>query len=445
MKKTSFVCKVCGFETPKWLGKCPSCGTWGSLVERKIETTKRKRKERKRAELLKDVVSGKEQRETTGIFELDRVLGGGIVKGSLILIGGDPGIGKSTLTLQISGNLAHKEKKVLYVTGEESSSQVKLRAERLSILKNNLFILPETELESILEEAEELSPSFMIIDSIQTIYKSSLPSSPGSVGQVKECTSDLLRFSKERGVSILIVGHVTKIGAIAGPKTLEHMVDTVLYFEGDKFQQYRILRAAKNRFGSTNEVGIFEMTDRGLVQVENPSEFFLSSKRETPGSVAVATIEGTRPLLIEIQALTTPTVYSLPQRLATGFNYKRLSMLLCILEERGRIRVSHRDVYLNIVGGLWIEEPAVDLGIIAAVGSSVKNIPIPQDIVIVGEAGLSGEIRPVSQIEARIKEAERLGFKRFLLPKGRRGKLSSSMELIGVDSVREALRILLGG
>ncbi len=445
MKKTSFVCKVCGFETPKWLGRCPSCGTWGSLVERKAEAKGRRREEKKRAELLKDVVSGKEERETTGISELDRVLGGGIVKGSLILIGGDPGIGKSTLTLQISGNLAHKEKRVLYVTGEESSSQVKLRAERLSILRDNLFILPETELESILEEAENLSPSFMIIDSIQTIYKSSLPSSPGSVGQVKECTSDLLRFSKERGVSILIVGHVTKIGAIAGPKTLEHMVDTVLYFEGDKFQQYRILRAAKNRFGSTNEVGIFEMTDRGLVEVENPSEFFLSSKRETPGSVAVATVEGTRPLLVEIQSLTTPTVYSLPQRLATGFDYKRLSMLLCILEERGRIRVSHRDVYLNVVGGLWIEEPAVDLGIIAAVGSSVKNIPIPHDIVVVGETGLSGEIRPVSQIEARIKEAERLGFKRFLLPKGRRGKLSSSMELIGVDSIKEALRILLGG
>jgi DNA repair protein RadA/Sms len=446
-QKTVFICQNCGFETPKWLGKCPSCGSWESFVEetRVKKSPVRERLSGGKAVRLTELVASADDRKKTGIGELDRVLGGGVVRGSLILIGGEPGIGKSTLTLQVSAELS-KTNKVLYASGEESTAQTKLRAERLGIARDGIFVLAETELENILEQVDEINPGYLIIDSIQTMYKSNLTGAPGSVGQVRECTADLLRASKERGISTFIIGHVTKFGAIAGPKTLEHMVDTVLYFEGDRFQEYRILRAVKNRFGSTNEIGVFQMTEQGLLEVSNPSLFFLAGRTiNYSGSVVVATIEGSRPLLVELQALATPTVYSLPQRLATGFDFRRLSMLLCVLERRGDIPVSHHDVFCNIVGGLRIEEPAVDLGILVAVASSVKNKPLPLDTAVVGEVGLGGEIRSVSQISHRIKEAERLGFKRLVLPKRNLDKASYGIELSGVTSVKEAIEILLTG
>ncbi len=446
-QKTVFVCQNCGFETPKWLGKCPSCGSWESLVEetRMKKTVSRERPAGSKAVRLTELASSADERKNTGIGELDRVLGGGVVSGSLILIGGEPGIGKSTLTLQVSAQLS-KAATVLYTSGEESTAQTKLRAERLGITTDGIFVLAETELENIIEQLDSVNPRYLIVDSIQTMYKSNLSGAPGSVGQVRECTADLLRIAKERGTSIFIIGHVTKFGAIAGPKTLEHMVDTVLYFEGDRFQEYRILRAVKNRFGSTNEVGVFQMTEQGLAEVANPSLFFLAGRGLSySGSVVVSTIEGSRPLLIELQALATPTVYSLPQRLATGFDFRRLSMLLCVLERRANIPVAHHDVFCNIVGGLRIEEPAVDLGILAAVASSVKNKSIAADTVVVGEVGLGGEIRSVSQIINRIKEAERLGFKQMVLPKRNITNASYGIELIGVTSVQEAIQLLLGG
>jgi len=446
-QKTVFVCQNCGFETPKWLGKCPSCENWESFVEetRLKKSASRERPAGSKAVRLTELAPSADERKRTGIGELDRVLGGGVVSGSLVLIGGEPGIGKSTLTLEVSAQLA-KTATVLYVSGEESTAQTKLRAERLGIATDGIFVLAETELENIIEQLDGINPRYLVIDSIQTMYKSALSGAPGSVGQVRECTADLLRLAKERGTSVFIIGHVTKFGAIAGPKTLEHMVDTVLYFEGDRFQEYRILRAVKNRFGSTNEVGVFQMTEQGLVEVQNPSLFFLAGRGlGYSGSVIVPTIEGSRPLLIELQALATPTAYSLPQRLATGFDFRRLSMLLCVLERRAHIAVAHHDVFCNIVGGLRIDEPAVDLGILTAVASSVKNKPIAADTVVVGEVGLGGEIRSVGQISNRIKEAERLGFKQMMIPKRNLTTASPGIELIGVTSVHEAIQLLVGG
>jgi len=447
MKKTTvFVCQNCGFQTPRWLGQCPSCRSWGTLVE-EVMVSKKLGKEKQRtatpfrlSELKPDV----KIRTKTGFDELNRVLGGGIVKGSLILIGGDPGIGKSTMIMQVGSYLASKGETVLYVSAEESAEQLKLRAERLGFATDNFFVLPETELESILESTEKLNPSLLVIDSIQTIYKSILSSAPGSVGQVRECAADLLRLAKEKGVATFVIGHVTKFGAIAGPKTLEHMVDTVLYFEGERFQQYRILRTTKNRFGSTNEIGIFEMTEHGLVEVANPSQFFLAGRGEAiSGSVVVSTLQGSRPVLVEVQALATPTFYSIPQRVCTGFDFRRLSMLLCIIERRGGIQTGNQDVFLNVVGGLRIEEPAADLAIVMAIASSIRNKPIAQDTVVVGEVGLGGEVRSVGQITNRIKEAARIGFRRLVMPNQKVDGKTKVIELLSCRSVKEALEFTI--
>jgi DNA repair protein RadA/Sms len=444
-KRSAYVCQNCGFASPKWLGKCPSCGSWESLVE---ETVVEKKVGRARApasppQMLKDVDTSEQPRTGSGLEELDRVLGGGLVKGSLLLIGGEPGIGKSTLTLQICDTMAARGEKVLYVSGEESPQQIKLRARRLNAASGTSWLLAETELESISAEVEKLDPGLLVVDSIQTIYKSALNGAPGSVGQVRECAAELLRLAKGNGVTTLLVGHVTKYGSIAGPKTLEHMVDTVLYFEGDRFQQYRILRAVKNRFGSTNEIGVFEMTDTGLRQVSNPSEFFLSERTgASPGSVVVPILEGSRPLLVEIQALATATYYPMPQRVATGFDFKRLAMLLCVLDRRAGISTGSQDVFINIAGGLKVEEPAADLGIVAAVASSIRNKPVAPDVVLTGEVGLGGEIRSVAQIAGRVKEAQRLGFKRAIVPRRNAGVAVPGIDVIGADTLRAALEIL---
>jgi DNA repair protein RadA/Sms len=460
-KHTAFVCQSCGYESPKWLGRCPSCGQWQTMVE---ETAVARKAGKHAAHtvsepvMIKDLEALAPERTGSGIAELDRVLGGGLVKGSFLLIGGEPGIGKSTLTLQICSTMAARGEKVLYVSGEESTHQIRLRAKRLGAETGTSYLLAETELESIVASIEKLDPSLLVVDSIQSIYKSSLSGAPGSVGQVRESAADLLRLAKGDGLTTFLVGHVTKFGAIAGPKTLEHMVDTVLYFEGDRFQQYRILRAVKNRFGSTNEIGVFEMTDSGLKEVPNPSEFFLSGRMAVnPGSAVVPTIEGTRPLLVEIQALATATYYAMPQRVANGFDFKRLAMLLCVLDRRAGIPTGSQDVFVNVAGGLRIEEPAADLGIVAAVASSIKNNPVPVDVALAGEVGLGGEVRSVSQLAGRINEAERLGFKRVIVPrrsadlaraKSLRDRRASppsreqpGIEVIGADTVRAALEI----
>jgi DNA repair protein RadA/Sms len=442
-KHSAFVCQNCGFESPKWLGRCPSCGNWQTLVE---ETVAQKRTGKHLAQPLAEPVRLREldtstsERTSSGLAELDRVLGGGLVRGSLLLVGGEPGIGKSTITLQICQAGAEQGRCVLYVSGEESARQVKLRAERLGVTADSIFVLAETQLEGILAQAEKLDPALLVIDSIQTVYKSTLSSAPGSVAQVRECAADLLRLAKGTGLTTFLVGHVTKFGAIAGPKTLEHMVDTVLYFEGERFQQYRILRAVKNRFGATNEIGVFEMTDQGLREVPNPSEFFLAERNvASPGSVVVPTMEGSRPLLVEIQALATPTYYALPQRVAPGFDFKRLAMLLCVLDRRAGVSTGNQDVFINIAGGLRIEEPAADLGVMAAVASSIRNKPAPRDVVFIGEVGLGGEVRSVAQIEGRLKEAQRLGFQQAIAPRGHKDVRSSGLEVIRVDTVRTAL------
>jgi DNA repair protein RadA/Sms len=449
MKSSAFVCQNCGFETARWLGKCPSCGQWNTLVEEQRVTKKGKVNERVRVATagakpvrLSQVATKQAKRLATGITELDRVLGGGLVPGSLLLIGGEPGIGKSTLTLQVCQQLAAAGTKVLYVTGEESQEQVRLRAERLSAGSDSIYVHCEIDLDAILGAAEELAPGLLVVDSIQTMFRSSLTSAPGSVGQVRECTAELLRLAKSRTITTFIVGHVTKSGAVAGPKTLEHMVDTVLYFEGEGFQQYRIVRAAKNRYGSTNEIGVFEMTESGLVEVANPSEFFLSGRRpDVSGSAVVATIEGTRPLLVEIQALAAATPFALPQRVATGFDSRRLSMLLCVLERRAGISAAAQDIFVNIAGGLKISEPACDLAVVAALASSIRNQPLPADVAFLGEVGLGGEVRTVARTESRIAEAARLGFANVVLP--RRGVTrrtrTAGAELKPVDTVREAL------
>ena len=441
---TKFVCQNCGASSPKWLGRCPACGEYNTMVEEIIE----KKISRKKSRLLipqhlSEIPFSKEGRCTIGISELDRVLGGGFVKGSLILLGGDPGIGKSTLMLQISGLVADLGRKVFYVNGEESAYQVRMRAERLGIDGTGIDILSSTELESVLECAEENKPDFMIIDSIQTIYKSQLTSAPGSVAQVRECGADLMRFAKENGITIVIIGHVTKYGVIAGPKTLEHIVDTVLYFEGDKNQQYRIIRAIKNRFGSTNEIGVFEMTASGLKEVINPSNLFISDSKNS-GSAIISIIEGSRPLLVEVQALTSPTFFNYPQRVATGIDYKRLSMLLAVLERRVGISVYGFDSFVNVVGGIKVFETSSDLGIILAIASSIKNKPIEKGTITIGEVGLGGEVRPVYGIVSRLKEAENMGFKTAIIPRKHSLLKNIKMDIIGVDDAREAAKITLG-
>lgn len=447
-----FFCKECGYETIKWLGQCPSCKSWNTMVEAPKDSKETSRTFSRtsgvpRAEIkkLKEISLGKEDRMESGFPELDRVLGGGIVTGSLILLGGDPGIGKSTIFLAISLYLGKKGRRVLYVSGEESLKQIKLRAERMKEAESEVFFLAETNLQNIAEAVKEIEPDFLVIDSIQTMYLEEVSASPGSISQVRDCTASLLRIAKERGIAIGIVGHVTKDGNVAGPKILEHMVDVVLYFEGEKNTQLRILYGQKNRFGSTNEIAVFTMETNGLEEVKNPSEFLLAGRASgTPGSVVSSGIEGSRPLLMEVQGLLVPTSFGIPRRTANGMDYNRLNMLLAIMERRLGIECSKYDAYINITGGLRISEPAVDLAVILALISGYRNIPIPEDLMVFGEVGLSGEIRAVSQCRQRIEEAKRLGFRRVVLPSYHFQKeqyTKKDIELIPVKKIREALTI----
>ena len=421
--KTKWVCQECGYETAGYLGKCPECSTWGSLVE-EIQANLTQIQNHsdflntQKPYLLNEIELSNEIRMSTNILEFDRVLGGGLVQGSLVLIAGDPGIGKSTILLQTSGLLCAKNKKVLYVSAEESSNQIKLRADRLSIKAESLYIYPQTNLELIKKEIENIKPDLVVVDSIQAIYTQNMSSSAGSVSQIRECCNFLMQMAKNENITVIVVGHVTKEGNIAGPKVLEHMVDTVIYFEGDKYKSYRLLRATKNRFGNTSEVGIFEMGGNGLIEVANPSELFLNehSSETTPGSVIIATSEGTRPLLVEIQALVGTTPYPTPRRVANGVDYSRVLQILAVLEKRVGLSLSKQDVYVNVIGGVEISEPAADLGIALAVATCARDVAVDSHTVIIGEIGLSGEIRAVNNIEKRIKEAQKLGFKKAIIP-----------------------------
>jgi DNA repair protein RadA/Sms len=417
--KTKFVCQQCGFESTKWMGKCPNCDEWNSFVEEVVEDSDKKSQESvltSKVELLKDIEAKDEDRIKTGISEFDRVLGGGVVKGSLVLIGGEPGIGKSTMLLQISDVMSNFTK-VLYISGEESSSQIKMRADRIIKGKQEIYFLAETNINNVERHVEKISPGFIIVDSIQTMYADESTTIPGSVSQVRQVTQHLLRLSKQNGITVFIIGHVTKEGSIAGPRVLEHMVDTVLYFEGDRTQSFRILRAYKNRFGSTNEIGVFEMESEGLKEVKNPSEVLLSGRDlNAPGLAVISSMEGTRPILLEVQSLICHTNFGLPRRMSTGIDYNKFVLLLAVLEKKCGINLSQSDVYLNIAGGLKVQEPAADLGIVAALISGYLNIPISNDICFSGEVGLIGEVRPVSNLERRISEARKMGFKTIVVP-----------------------------
>ncbi len=447
---TKYICQACGYESPRWVGKCPNCEEWNTFAEEFTKSTKATRgKSRgpvKELLPLAHVKADEEPRIVSTINEFNRVLGGGIVKGSTILIGGDPGIGKSTLMLQMADSL--KNKIILYVTGEESLQQLKLRSERLHITSGEkIFPVAETDLDSIGNLITSTKPDVVVVDSIQTMYRSEFESSPGSVGQVRESTAMLSRIAKDTGIPVFLIGHVTKEGVIAGPKVIEHMVDTVIQFEGERHHAFRILRCIKNRFGSTNEIGIFEMHDNGLGEVKNPSEVFLSERIfGASGSAVVSSIEGTRPLLIEVQALVSPTNYGIPQRNTTGFDYRRLTLLLAVLEKRVGVLLSTHDVFVNLVGGIKIDEPAIDLGIASAIVSSLRDTPIDSQTVAVGEVGLGGEIRAVNQPERRIQEAEKLGFNKVLIPKNNLRNIHKSLstEIIGVETIDEALKILIG-
>lgn len=445
--KTIFFCSSCGYESPKWMGKCPACNEWNTFVEEKVVTGKGKSSTKSSKERTKPVqlntIQGKENaRTSTGFSELDRVLGGGLVDGSLILFGGEPGIGKSTLVLQIC-NKIKTSGTVLYVSGEESAEQVKIRADRLNVHNDNLMFLSETDIDLIDQEIEATNPSLVIIDSIQTMYSEEITSAPGSVSQVREITSRIMRMCKDKGITTILIGHVTKDGNIAGPRVLEHMVDTVLYLEGERYFSYRILRGVKNRFGSTNEIGMFEMQNEGLVEIDNPSSILISEREDNPsGSVIVASIEGTRPLLVEFQALTTQSVYGLPRRTANGVDYNRLTLLIAVLEKKAGLALGNQDVYLNVVGGLRVNEPAIDLGIMLATASSFQNIPIPTDVVVLGEVGLTGEVRAINLIDKRLKEIEKLGFKTCIIPENNKKVLKDTykLDIIGVRNINEAMR-----
>ncbi len=449
--KTAFFCQECGYKSLKWLGKCPGCGGWNTLVEEQVEaeqkgTRSHPRWERQKPVPISEIKPRADIRTRTGIKELDRILGGGVVAGSLVLVGGEPGIGKSTILLQASNALSAAEKTVLYVSGEESVEQSKLRAERLGASSPGLYLVSETNLDLIQEYIREVQPSLVVIDSIQTVFHPEVTSAPGSISQVRECAARLLVTAKSEGFAIFLVGHVTKTGEIAGPRVLEHMVDTVLYFEGDRHHAYRILRAVKNRFGSTDEIGIFQMSERGLQEVKNPSEIFLSQREPgLTGSVVVPCLEGKRPILVEIQALTACTGLAIPRRRATGLDVNRVLILMAVLERRAGLRLQDKDVFVNVVGGVKISEPAADLGVVAAVASNVKNAPIPAETVIMGEVGLGGEVRAVRQIEQRLKEAAKLGFRRAIIPAAGADEIKKikGLEIVPVRKIREALNAAL--
>ena len=446
--KTIFVCNECGYESVKWMGKCPACNSWNTFFEEKISTKvesgKREKKIQEAPKPLNSFVGQDAQRTSTGYAELDRVLGGGLVKGSLVLVGGEPGIGKSTLILQLCDKVKG-EGKVLYVSGEESAEQIKLRADRLNIKNDDILFLGETDIDIIDQNIEELNPKLVIIDSMQTMYSEDISSAPGSVSQVREITSRIMKICKARKITTIIIGHVTKDGNIAGPRVLEHMVDTVLYIEGERYFSYRMIRGVKNRFGSTNEVGMFEMQEKGMVEITNPSSILISEREDNPsGSVVVATVEGTRPLLVELQALVTQSVFGLPRRTANGIDYNRLTLLVAVMEKKAGFMLGNQDVYLNVVGGLKVNEPALDLGIILSTASSFKNVSIPKGVIALGEVGLTGEVRTINMMEKRLKEAERLGFKKCIIPENNKKLLKESykLDIIGVKNINEAMKAI---
>ncbi len=449
--RSIFVCQECGYESSGWLGKCPACGQWNTFVEQEPEHVGSGISKNGKDIIpvnINDVKISDEERCSTGIKEMDRVLGGGIVKGSLILVGGDPGIGKSTLLLQMCQSIKG-DSRILYISGEESIKQIKLRADRLGVNNSDLLMVSETDFNAIEKAILTIKPGLVIIDSIQTMFNNELTSAPGSVSQVRDVTAGLMRIAKGSGISIMIVGHVTKEGSIAGPRVLEHMVDTVLYFEGDRHLSYRVLRAVKNRFGSTNELGIFEMRDSGLAEIENPSMTMLSGRPESvPGSVVVASVEGTRPMLVEIQALVCATSFGVPRRMATGVDYNRITLLMAVLEKRVGMQLYNYDAYVNVVGGIRIDEPACDLGIICSIASSFRNEALDSSTVLIGEVGLTGEVRAVSQIDKRIMEARRIGFKNCIVPSGNMKMINQLRGIDGinvkaVENVQQALELLI--
>ena len=445
--KTVFYCTNCGNETPRWQGKCPACGAWNTIeehIEKSVPVGRAKSApvgQSRKPQRISEVTSGGELRFSTGMGELDRVLGGGAVAGSLVLVGGAPGIGKSTLLLQICTSLC-VGRKVLYISGEESERQLKLRADRLGVVPDSLYILSETRLSDIMEAVSQLEPDILIVDSIQTLYNEENESAPGSISQVKDCTMTLMQLSKSQGITVFVVGHINKDGNIAGPKVLEHMVDCVLYFEGDPNSTYRLLRAAKNRFGSTNEIGVFEMQDAGLVEVPNPSQMLLEGRPEGASGTCVACVmEGTRPVLAEVQALVTKTTFNVPRRAADGFDFNRAVLLLAVMEKRAGMKLNLFDAYLNVIGGLRLDEPSADLPVILAVASSYRDQPIADDLVVIGEVGMTGEIRSVSHLNQRLGEAARLGFKKCMIPRSSSEKLEipDGMTVYRVRNVREAI------
>lgn len=450
--KTVYLCSECGAESRKWVGRCPGCGAWNTMMEEIEEKPSASSLSAKNTEYaagteavaLPDVGMEDFGRASTGMAELDRVLGGGIVQGSLVLVGGDPGIGKSTLLLQAAENIAGRGEEVLYVSGEESLRQIALRAQRLGARSRSLKLLAETNVERILLYVEKLNPKYVIIDSIQTMYRSGMNTSAGSVTQVRESASSFMQLAKDRGCPVFLVGHVTKAGALAGPRVLEHMVDTVLNFEGDNMHAFRILRAAKNRFGSTNEIGLFEMRETGMSEVSNPSEMLLSDRANAAGSIVTASVEGTRPVLVEVQALVSTTVFGTPRRMATGIDYNRMALLVAVLEKRAGVRLYDQDVYVNVAGGLKLDEPAADLGVALAIASGLRGRPLPDGVAVFGEIGLTGEIRPVGRAETRIAECVKTGFTTVILPKRNlRGvRAPEGVELVGVSEVSDALNLL---
>ena len=453
-QKTVYVCSQCGYETARWLGKCPDCGSWNTLTEQLAAPAAPEIKQLKRAPgtgaeplIIDDIPLDSMLRHSTGIGELDRVLGGGIVEGSLLLVGGDPGIGKSTLLTQVSAHYAQDGHRVLYVSGEESARQIKMRAQRLGASGSQLYILSENDMSAVEKQMEKIGPDLMIVDSIQTMYRPDMAAAPGSVSQVRESASVLMRAAKTTGCAIILVGHVTKEGSLAGPRVLEHMVDAVLYFEGDRQHQYRLLRAVKNRFGSVNELGMFEMTSQGMREVENASEVLLSSRAHNQsGSVVMCAMEGSRPLLVDVQALVATTVFGNPRRMASGVDQGRLALLLAVLEKRSGLPLYNQDVYINIAGGMTLDEPGADLALCAAIASSHKNRVLGGSWAVMGEVGLAGEVRPVGQADRRVAECARMGFTDLILPHGNLRGLTApdGLTLHPVNTLNEALRLLLG-